>query len=52
MNKDVVSFYNGMLLSHKRMNELLPLKNMDELGGYYAKRNVRDQEVLYDITYV
>ena len=44
----------GILLSHKREWNFAICKNMDGLGGYYAKWNKshRERQILYDITYM
>ena len=43
---------NGILLSHKRNENFAICNNMDGLGGYYAKLNIRKIQLQYDITYM
>ena len=51
--EDVVCIYNGILLSHEKMQSF-HFDNMDGTWGYYAKWNKSDRErkILYDFTYV
>ena len=45
MNKDVISIYNGILLSKLKKNGNFAIySNMDGLGGYYAKWDKSDKD--------
>ena len=53
MDKDDVTYtYNGILLSHKKEWHLTICNNMHGPRGYYAKWNVRQRKIPYDITYM
>ena len=47
----MVYIYNGILLSHKEEWSAAICKNMDGLGGYYAKWNKSESEtqILFDL---
>ena len=52
--EDGVYIYNGILFSHKKEGNFPICKNMDGLGGYYAKWNKSDRgrQILSDINYM
>ena len=52
--KVVVHIYNGILLSHKKIEILTIYDSIDGSRGYYAKWNPSDweREIPYDLTYI
>lgn len=50
--EDVVRIHNGILLSHEKDQGNAIHSNMDGLGQYCAKWNVRETRILYDLTYI
>ena len=50
--EDVVHMHNRILLSHEKAQGNAIHSNMDGLGQYYAKWNVRETWILYDLTYI
>ena len=53
VKKDVVHIYNGILLSHKKWNNVT-CSNMNGPQDYHTKwgRSDRDRQISYDITYM
>ena len=51
--EDVVSIYNGILLSHQIEPNNTICSNMDATREYYPKwsKSERERQILYDITY-
>ena len=48
MDKEVVCVYNGILLNHKKEQNLAIYKDMNRAGQYHAKQNqsVRERQTL------
>ena len=50
--EDEVRIHNGILVSHEKGKNNAIYSNMDGLGQYCAKWDVRETRILYDLTYI